>query len=120
MLPAARRVVARVAEVVLDVAVARRLAREQAALELGEDHLVGLAQHVREHVQPAAVRHAEDDLLDAQVAAVLDQRRASIGMSDSPPSSEKRFAVGYLRVQELLEALGRDELVEDAHAVLVG
>src|SRR5438046_1160434 len=35
------------------------------ALDLGEDRVVGTAQVVREHVEPAAVGHADHDLLTA-------------------------------------------------------
>ena len=70
----ARGVIPRVAEVVLHVAVARRLLGEERPLELGEDRLVGLAEHVGEHVQATAVGHPEDHLLDTQRAPVFDQR----------------------------------------------
>src|SRR5436309_2303149 len=50
--PRARGMVARVAEVILDVAVPGRLLGEQAPLELRDDHLVGLAEHVGEDVDP--------------------------------------------------------------------
>ena len=43
------------------------------ALELGDDRLVGPADGVREHVQAAAVGHAEHDLARALVGALLDQ-----------------------------------------------
>ena len=58
------------AVVVLDVSRAAlrdrgdRLER-RGALELGEDGVVGAAQVVREHVEPAAVGHADHDLLTA-------------------------------------------------------
>ncbi len=50
----------------------------RAALELMEDGAIGLAHHIDEHVQPAAMRHAEDDFAHAELAAALDdlfQRR---------------------------------------------
>ena len=43
------------------------------ALELGEDRLVGAAEVVGEHVEPAAVGHADDDLAGAVRGAELDQ-----------------------------------------------
>ncbi len=71
--------VRRGAEVVLDVAGALDVVgRGGAALELVEDGAVRLAHHLGEHVQPAAMGHAEDDLLQAELAAALDdllQRR---------------------------------------------
>ncbi len=112
--------VARRAEVVLDVAGALDLlGLEAAALELVEDRPVGLLQHVGEHAQPAAVRHADDDLLDAEGAAALDdllhrrdQRLAAV--------DAEALGAGVLDLQELLEALGLDQLVEDRAAALAG
>ena len=114
-----RGVVARVAEVVLDVAVARRLAGEQRALELREDHLVRLADHVGEDVQPAAMRHAEDDLLDAQRARLLDER---VEHRDQRVAALEREALGggVADLQELLERLRLEQVLEDADAVLGG
>ena len=48
------------------------------ALELGEDRGERLAHEVGQHVEPAAMRHADDELLHAELAAALDdllQRR---------------------------------------------
>ena len=112
--------VRRGAEVVLDVAGALDLlGLEAAALELVEDRPVGLPHHVGEHAQPAAVRHADDDLLDAERAAALDdllhrrdQRLAAV--------EAEALGAGVLDLQELLEALGLDELVEDRPAALPG
>ena len=65
--------VGRGAEVILHVARAFDLVgRERAALELVEDRAVRLAHHLREHVQAAAMRHADHDLLHAERAAALD------------------------------------------------
>src|SRR5690606_20658974 len=43
------------------------------ALELREELLRRLAEHVDEHVQPPTMRHADDDLLNAPLAGPLDQ-----------------------------------------------
>jgi hypothetical protein len=115
----AGRVIARVAEVVFDVAVARRLAREQRALELGDEHLVGLPEHVREDVQPPAMRHAEDDLVDAVVVGGgLDQRvqhrDERVGALEREPLRRR-----VLGGEERLEPLGHDEVLEHL-APLVG
>ena len=60
--------VGRGAEVILDVAGALDVVgRGRAALELVEDDAVRLGQHLGEHVQPAAMRHAEHDLLHAEL-----------------------------------------------------
>src|SRR5581483_12042523 len=64
----ARRADALGAEVVLDVAAAALLADDDCvdrplALELAEDDVVRPADDMREHVEPPAVRHADDDLV---------------------------------------------------------
>src|SRR5438552_2522846 len=117
--PRARGVVARVAEVILDVAVPGRLLGEQTPLELRDDHLVGLAEHVGEHVDPPAVRHAEDHLLDAERAGVLDHR---VKEGDERVAALEREALGgrIAELEELLEALGADQAVEDGEPVLGG
>ena len=58
------------------------------------------------------MRHADDDLLDAELAAALDdllQRRDhGLGAVEA-----EALGAGVLHVGELLEALGLDQLVED-------
>jgi hypothetical protein len=59
--------VRRGAEVVFDVARAADVGRVgRAAGEFVEDRAVGLAHHVGQDVEPAAVGHADVDLLDAE------------------------------------------------------
>ena len=77
-LAAAQLVGALRAVVVLDVAGAalrdRRDGLERrGALELGEDRVVRAAEVVGEHVEPAAVRHADDDLAAAVRRRELDE-----------------------------------------------
>ena len=61
------------AEVIFDVAGAFDLVgRSGAALELMEDDAVRLGHHLAQHVEPAAVGHAERDLAQAELAAALD------------------------------------------------
>jgi hypothetical protein len=105
--------------VILDVAVPGRLLGEQAPLELRDDHLVGLAEHVGEHVDPPAVRHAKDHLLDAERAGVLDHR---VKEGDERVAALEREALGgrIAELEELLEALGANQAVEDAQPVLGG
>ena len=43
------------------------------ALELAQDRLVRPADHVGEHVEPAAVRHADHDLVGARLGRELDR-----------------------------------------------
>ena len=112
--------VGRRAEMILDVARALHLVRVGGmTLELGEDGDVGLAHDIREHVQPAAVGHAEHDLLDAEFAAALQnlfQRR-----NRSFTSIEtKALGSGELDVQKALELLGLDQPLEDRALALGG
>src|SRR5580704_11395512 len=112
--------VRRGAEVVFDVAGAFDLVgRRRAALELVEDGAVRLGHHLRQHVEPAAMRHADDDLAHAERAAALDdllQRR------------DHRFAAvetealgaGEFQIAEFLKTFGFDQLVEDGALALAG
>ncbi len=85
---------------------------ERAALKLVEDHAVGFAHHRGQHVQPAAVGHADDDLVDAQRAAALDDllQRRDHGLR---PVQAEAFGAGEALVQEALEALALDQLLQD-------
>ena len=115
--PRARDVHARVAEVVLDVAVPLDVRRHEARLELAEHALERLLQDVGEHVEPPAVRHPDRDLLHAPIGRRASISVSSIGISVAAPSSEKRFCPGYLTLQELLERVGGEQTLEDAHAI---
>ncbi len=79
--------------------------------------MVGLAHHGGQHVQPAPVRHADDDFIDAQRAPALDdllQRR------DHGLAAVQAEALGAREalVQEALEALGLDQLLQDRDLAL--
>ncbi|MNK46200.1 hypothetical protein D3C87_649790 [compost metagenome] len=101
----------REAEVVLHVAgdVARK---DVLALELIEEVARLLAHDVDEHVEAAAVGHAEDDFLDALLARAPDQL---IQHRDDGVSAFQREALlaDVALVEVALEAFGRVELVED-------
>ena len=108
------------AEVVLHVARALDVVGlERAALELVEDGAVRLAHDVGEHVEAPAVRHADDDLLDAELAAALDdllqRRHHGFGAVEA-----EALGARVLHVGELLEDLGLDQLVEDRLLALDG
>ena len=112
--------VGRGAEVVLHVAGAFDLVgRRRAAFELVEDRAVRLRHHLRQHVESAAVRHADHDLFDAERAAALDdllQRRDHrLAAVEAEP-----LGAGEFQVAELLEALGFDQLVKDRALALAG
>src|SRR3546814_1631204 len=60
-------------EVILDVARALNpLGVRRVTGEFREDCALQLAHHVRKHVQPAAMRHADDDLLDPELRAAFE------------------------------------------------
>src|SRR5690606_34933350 len=83
-----------------------------AALEFEKDLVVRLAHHGGEHVETAAVRHADDDLVDAQRAATLDdllQRRDSGFTTIETETLGARIAL----VQEALEGFRFDQLLQD-------
>ena len=105
-----------IAEVVLHVAVAVEL-RRQVAFELAEDGFERLAQSVSEHVETAAVRHAQHDLLDAVLGRRLDQR---VEHRDQRRGAFEREALlpDVLHVEELLEGIRRQHTLEDAPPLL--
>ena len=112
---ARRRDVAREALVVLDVARGQVLRR--GVVELGEQVLRHLAERVDEHVEAAAVRHADDDLLHALAAGALDEL---VHRGDEALAAFEREALlaDVLGVQVALEALGGRQPVEDVDSSL--
>ncbi len=112
--------VRRRAEVILHVAGAFDVVgRRRAALELVEDRAVRLVHHLRQHVEPAAMRHADDDLFDAERAAALDDLLQRRDHRLAAVEAEA-LGAGELQIAELLEALGLDQLVEDRALALAG
>src|SRR5690242_3988396 len=91
--------------------------RRRAALELVEDGAVRLAHHLCQHVEPAAVRHADDDLFDAESAAALDDLLERRNHRLAAVEAEA-LGAGKLDVAEFLEAVGFDQLVEDGALAL--
>mmetsp|Transcript_21665 Transcript_21665/g.84340 ORF Transcript_21665/g.84340 Transcript_21665/m.84340 type:complete len:844 (+) Transcript_21665:834-3365(+) len=87
-------------------------------LELGEQIGGHLAQGVDQHVQAAAVGHADDDLLHAALAGTLDQL---VHRGDEALTAFEREALlaDVLGVQIALQALGGGQAVEDV-LLLVG
>jgi hypothetical protein len=112
--------IGRGAEVILDVARAFHfVGRVGAALELVEQGAMRLGQHLRQHVEAAAMGHAEHDLLHAEIAAALDdlferrdQRLAAV--------EAEALGAGVFDVDELLETFRLDQLVEDRALALAG
>ena len=93
------------AQVILHVARTADILGVRAATgKFVEDHPVGLGQHVRQHVEAAAVRQAVDDLAHAQLAAILDD-------------SFQRRDHGFAAIQP--EPLGADILLAEELLVLL-
>ena len=112
------------AVVVLDVAGAalrdrRHRLERRGALELGEDRVVGAAEVVGEHVQPAAVRHADDDLLPAvrrrQLDQLVEHRHGHVEALDR----ELVLAEVGL-VHEALQRVDLDQALEQRAALVAG
>ncbi len=112
--------VARCAEMVFDVAGALdRVRVGGAALEFMKQRAVRLAHHLGQHVEAAAMRHAEHDLLHAEIAAALDdlfeRRNQRFCAVEAEPLGARE-----LEIAELFKAFGFDQLVEDRAASLAG
>ena len=94
------------------------------ALELAQDRLVRAAEHVREHVQPAAVRHAEHDLVAALLRGELDRlvehRDHHVETLDRELLlAEERAAQVALEALDLGQALEQPALVVRAERLVV-
>ena len=85
------------------------------ALELAEELTVCLPGDVGEHVEPAAVRHADRHLVEAGAHRCLEIVSRS-GMVVSPPSRLKRFCPTYLVCRNVSNASASLSLLEDAAA----
>ncbi|MNY03415.1 hypothetical protein D3C86_1360320 [compost metagenome] len=82
------------------------------AFELGEQLARLLAEDVDQHVEAAAVGHADHDLLGAGLAGVVE---APIEQRDQrvAPFEGEALLAHVAHVEVLFEAFGRDDLVED-------
>ncbi len=69
--------------------------------------------------RPPAVRHADDDVLHAQRAAALDDLFEGRHRRLRPVETEA-FRSGIALREELLEALGLDQLLQDGDLALLG
>src|ERR1051325_3977710 len=93
--------------------------RRRAALEFVEQRTVRLAHHLRQHVEPSAMRHADADFLDAEIAAALDDLLQRRDQRFRAVQSEA-LGAGVFDVEEFLEAFRLDQLVEDRALALAG
>ena len=119
VLAGAGREVALGAEVVLHVAGALDRARVDVALELAEDLVVGLADDVGQHVEPAAVGHADGDLVEpglrCGLADLVDDGHGGLAALEGEP-----LLADELGLEERLERLGLVELLQDPQLLLAG
>ncbi len=102
---------------VLDVARALELLQVVLALEFREQRRRRLAEHVDQHVQPAAMRHAEDDVFHALRAAglddVLEQRDQAVAALE-----RKALLRRVARREIALEALRHRQVPQDVPALV--
>src|SRR5947209_17445273 len=84
-----------------------------------EYRAVRLAHHLREHIEPPAMRHAEHDFFHAEIAAALDDLFQR-GNQRFRAIEAEAFRPRELDVAEFLEALRLDQLVEDRALALAG
>src|SRR5580700_5126609 len=84
-----------------------------------EDGAMRLGHDLSQNAEPAAVRHADDDLAHAECAATLDdllQRRDHrLAAVEAEP-----LGAGEFQVAEFLKTFGLDQLVEDGALALAG
>src|SRR5882672_4583070 len=76
-----------------------------------------LAHHLGQHVEPAAMRHAQNDFLHAEIATALDDLLERRNQRFSAVEAEA-LGAGELEVAEFLKAFGLDQLVQDRAASL--
>src|SRR5262249_21466412 len=71
-----------------------------------------LAHHLRQHVEPAAMRHTDNDLLYPERAAALDDLFEG-GDHRFGAVETEALSAGEFQVAEFLGTFGLDQLVED-------
>ena len=96
-----------------------RVGGEGTALEFMEDRPVRLAHHLSQHIEAAAMGHAQHDLLHAQRAAALDDllQRGDHGFA---AIKAEALGAGEAQIAETLEAFGLNQLGEDGALALAG
>jgi hypothetical protein len=108
------------AGVVLHIAGPRHVlleaARRDRLLELGEYLRVRLVQHVRHYVEPAAVRHPDQDVAGAGLRGVADQLVEDRDEHVEPLDREAGLA-GEHALQETLEGLDLRQPLEQRHGI---
>src|SRR5215469_16504281 len=80
---------------------------------------VRLGHDLRQDVEPAAMRHADDDVAHAESTAALDDLLKRWDHRFGAIETEA-LGPGEFHIAELLEALGFNQLVEDGALALAG
>src|SRR5580704_2011285 len=78
-----------------------------------------LGHDLCQNIEPAAVRHADDDLAHAERAAALDDLLQRRDHRFAAVEAEA-FCAGELQIAEFLKTFGFDKLVEDGALALAG
>ena len=79
---------------------------------------VRLADDVGQHVEPAAVRHADDDLVQPSCGGGLAEHRVEQRDDRLAALEREPLLADVLGLQERLERLGRVEPAEDVQLLL--
>src|SRR4030081_3117870 len=90
-----------------------------AALEFMEQRAMRLAHHLGQHVEAAAMRHADDDFLDAEIAAALDDLLQRRNQRFRAVQTEA-LGAGEFEIAEFLKTFGLDQLRQDGAPALAG
>src|SRR5579872_3545915 len=106
--------IGRGAEMILDVARPLHIVRVGGiALKLGEERGEGFPHDVGEDIEAPAMRHADDELLDAELTAALDhllERRDE----RLAPFEPEALGAGIAAIEETLQRLGRGQPLENS------
>jgi hypothetical protein len=90
-----------------------------AALKFVENRAVRLAHHIGQHRQTPPVRHADNDVLHAQIAAALDDLFHR-GDQAFTTIEAKAFGAHVFDMQEFFKPLRLHQLVQDGAAAFTG
>src|ERR1700682_6090180 len=96
-----------------------RVRIDRAALEFMKQRAMRLAHHLGQHVQASAMRHADDDFLDAEIAAALDDLLQRRNQRFRAVQTEA-LGAGEFEIAEFLETFGLDQLRQDRTPALAG
>lgn len=92
---------------ILDIATAL-IAGLQLAVKLREELVQRLATHIGQHIQPASMRHPNDETVHAEIARAVNQRLHA-GNQHFTALQTKALLRAPFASQELLETSGADE-----------